>query len=67
MELSGTSVAAPVVAGAAALLLQVNPSLTPTLVKAILMYSAQPLRNVNNFEQGAGVINIDGAVRMPPA
>ena len=38
MFLSGTSVAAPVVAGAAAVLLQANPGLTPPLVKAILQY-----------------------------
>src|SRR6185369_4759320 len=61
MYLSGTSIAAPVVAGAAALLLQVNPNLTPNLVKAILMYTAQPLAGFNAFEQGAGQINIDGA------
>src|SRR5678816_4206671 len=64
MYLSGTSVAAPVVAGAAALLLQVNPKLTPNLIKAILMYTAQPLAGFNTFEQGAGQLNIEGAVRL---
>jgi subtilisin family serine protease len=61
---SGTSMAAPVVSGAVALMLQVRPNLTPSLVKAILMYSAQPLPNYNTLEQGAGELNVDGAVRI---
>ncbi len=64
MYLNGTSVAAPIVSGAVALLLQANPNLTPNLVKAILMYSAQPIRGYNTLEQGAGSLNIDGAVRI---
>lgn len=64
MYLSGSSVAAPVVSGAAALLLEANPSLTPNLVKAILTYSAQPLAGFNMLEQGAGALNIEGAVRL---
>src|SRR5213079_1723699 len=56
--------AAPVVAGAAVLLLQANPGLTPNMVKALLMYTAQPLAGWNMFEQGAGEINIEGAVRL---
>lgn len=64
MYLSGTSMAAPQVAGAASLLIQTNPNLTPNLIKTILMYSAQPLKNYTTLEQGAGELNIDGAVRI---
>ncbi|HEY2846313.1 MAG TPA: S8 family serine peptidase, partial [Pyrinomonadaceae bacterium] len=64
MMLSGTSAAAPVVAGAAALLLEANPNLTPGLIKMLLQYSAQPIAGANMFEQGAGQLNVDGAVRL---
>ena len=64
MYLSGTSMATPAVAGAAALLLQANPTLTPNLVKALLMYTAQQLPGFNTFEQGAGEVNVEGAMRL---
>ena len=64
MTMNGTSMAAPLVAGAASLLLRHNPRLTPNLVKAILMYTAQPLAGHNALEQGAGQLNIEGAVRL---
>jgi subtilisin family serine protease len=64
MYLSGSSMATPVVAGAAALLKQANPSLTPNLIKMILMYTAQPLAGFNQFEQGAGLVNLEGAMRL---
>src|SRR5206468_1270400 len=64
MYLSGSSMATPVVAGAAMLLLQANPNLTPNLIKTILMYTSQPLAGANTLEQGAGEINVDGALRL---
>ena len=67
MLLSGTSMAAPVVSGAVALMLQANPSLTPNLVKTILMYTSQMMDGPDLFEQGAGLVNIDGAVRVARA
>src|SRR5262249_19324153 len=67
MELSGTSVAAPAVSGAVALMLQVNPGLTPPLVKAILQYTSQPIDNTNLMQQGTGLLNVEGAVRLAAA
>ncbi|MFL6214530.1 MAG: S8 family serine peptidase [Blastocatellia bacterium] len=67
MQLSGTSIAAPVVAGAAALLLQKNPGLTPPLIKAILQYTAQQVPGANIVQQGAGLLNIEGAARLAGA
>ncbi|MGH9822642.1 MAG: S8 family serine peptidase, partial [Blastocatellia bacterium] len=67
MQLSGTSVAAPVVSGAVALMLQRNPGLTPPLIKAILQYTAQQVPGANIVQQGAGLLNIEGATRLAGA
>src|SRR5215471_15060781 len=64
MRLNGTSMATPAVAGAVALMLQVNPALTPNMAKAILEYTAQPLAGFNTLQQGAGELNVEGAVRL---
>jgi subtilisin family serine protease len=64
LSLSGTSMAAPVVSGTIALMLQANPSLTPNAVKAILQYTAQEYPNVDALTQGAGFVNAIGAVRL---
>lgn len=64
MILSGSSMSTGVVSGAVALMLQANPGLTPNLVKSILMYSAQIMDGPDLFEQGSGMLNVDGAVRL---
>src|SRR3989442_1649186 len=64
LTLSGTSMAAPVVAGTVALMLQANPALTPNAVKAILQYSAQVYPGYDPLTEGAGFLNTVGAVRL---
>ena len=64
LTLSGTSMAAPVVSGSVALMLQANPNLTPNMVKAILQYTAQVYNGYNTLTQGAGFLNTLGAVRL---
>ena len=64
MEMSGTSVATPIAAGTAALMLQVNPTLTPNMIKAFMQYSAEKLNGFGTLEQGAGLLNVEGALRL---
>jgi serine protease AprX len=64
LSLSGTSMAAPVVSGTIALMLQANPTLTPNLVKAILQYTAEAHPSYNPLTQGAGFLNSRGAVEL---
>jgi serine protease AprX len=64
LSLTGTSMAAPVVAGTVALMFQANPALTPNLVKAILQYTAEHKSRYNDLTQGAGFLNARGAVQV---
>ncbi len=63
-RLSGTSQAAAVAGGAAALLLDQRPNLSPDEVKALLIGSARPLRGVARSLQGSGVVNIARTLEM---
>jgi serine protease AprX len=64
LSLSGTSMAAPVVTGTVALMLQANPALTPNVVKAILQYTAQVYPAYDALTQGAGFLDAGGAVEL---
>jgi minor extracellular serine protease Vpr len=68
LSLQGTSMAAPHVAGACALIKQAHPEWTPAQIKSAIMNYALPLYSSNGdayrtFEQGAGRIQIDEAVK----
>jgi serine protease AprX len=62
---SGTSEAAAVTSGAAALLLSQRPDLTPDQVKEILTSSATALPGANKLAQGSGLINLKDALSTP--
>jgi serine protease AprX len=60
---SGTSQAAAVVSGAAALLIQQRPTATPDQIKALLMGTANKVPNATAAQQGSGLIDLAEAVR----
>lgn len=62
---SGTSMASPHIAGAAAVLLQAQPRLTPNQVRLALQATATPVRGKAPFWQvGYGYANLDRAVAL---
>jgi serine protease AprX len=68
MQLSGTSFAAPVVAGAAANLLAAHPDWTPDQVKGALMLTTRAMPNAVPGSAGVGEVNAGKAVKLddPP-
>jgi len=67
LRLTGTSMSAPIVTAAIALMLEANPALTPNAVKAILQYTAEAHAGVDHLTQGAGFLNARGAVELARA
>src|SRR4051794_18603127 len=68
MELSGTSFAAPIVSGIAALVLGKHPGFTPDQVKGALMLGAKPLPKATDMSEGVGEVNAGRSVEFsnPP-
>jgi serine protease AprX len=62
IRFSGTSEAAAVAAGAAALLIHQRPELSPDQTKALLVSAARPLNGVSSAAQGGGLINVSRAL-----
>ena len=62
--MSGTSMAAPMTAGTAALVKQAHPTWTPSQIKAAIMNTADPSLNVgyNSRLAGTGVVQAQNAV-----
>ena len=61
-QISGTSMATPFAAGVAALMLDVDPTLTPDEIKQILTETATRMPGYQDYEVGAGYINAYAAV-----
>ncbi|MEM2446730.1 MAG: S8 family serine peptidase, partial [Candidatus Bathyarchaeia archaeon] len=59
---SGTSMATPHVAGAAAIILQRFPFLNPADVKNLLLSTSKPLLGYNIYQQGSGRLDVSHAV-----
>jgi serine protease AprX len=67
IQLSGTSFAAPVVAGAAAQILATHPAWMPDQVKGALMLSARPAGGSAPLSTGVGIVDVAKAVALTSA
>jgi len=67
MQLSGTSFAAPIVAGAAAQILSAHPGWTPDQVKGALMVTASPTPSAAPLSEGVGIVDVAKAVALSSA
>jgi serine protease AprX len=67
IQLSGTSFAAPIVAGAAAQILATHPTWTPDQVKGALMVSARSAGDAAPLSVGVGIVDVAKAVALGSA
>jgi serine protease AprX len=65
MELSGTSFAAPIVSGVAALILGRHPEFTADQVKGALMLGAKPMPQAADLSEGVGEVNAARSLEYP--
>ena len=63
--LSGTSMATPHVAGAAAMVLSNHPGFTPSQVQTHLQNNAEVLPGLSSNQQGSGLVDAEKAVLTP--
>jgi serine protease AprX len=63
-QISGTSMAAPHIAGVVANILQANPSLLPDEMRSVIERTATPMAAYDEFEVGAGMANVHAAVDL---
>ena len=65
MELSGTSFAAPIVSGVAALILGKHPEFTADQVKGALMLGTKPMPRAADLSEGVGEVNAARSLEYP--
>ena len=63
-SISGTSMAAPLVSGAAALIMQNNRVLRPSQVEDILTNSASNYKSLEGFVEGGNFLNLNAALAL---
>ncbi len=63
-HVDGTSFAAPLVSATVACMLQVNPSLSPALIRQILIATARHIPGASVERQGAGALDPGAAVKV---